>query len=67
MAKNGMRRAARRPSREVSRYSQKSLRRDREYGFYWYAWLWRALRPALVLLCSLIVVIGIVVSGWNYL
>lgn len=49
--------------REVGRYTRKTLQRDREYGFYWYAWLWRALRPMLVFLCSLVIVAGLVASG----
>ena len=26
-------------------YSQQSLLREREYGFYWYAWLWSHSHP----------------------
>ncbi len=67
MAKNRIKsnRRARKPA-QVSRYNQKTLMHDREYGFYWYAWLWKFFRPILVLLCSLVVVLGIVASGWNY-
>jgi UPF0755 protein len=60
--------SSRRPRSGVSAsvYNQKTLHRDREYGFYWYSWLWHMLRPVLVFLCSLIVVLGIVASGWRY-
>lgn len=50
---------------ETDRYTQRTLHRDREFGFYWYAWLWKALRPLLVLLCSLVVVLGIFAMGWT--
>lgn len=65
MARNSMRRSPRRSAPEISRYNAKTLRRDRQYGLYWYAWLWKALRPALVFLCSLVIVLGLVVTGWN--
>lgn len=48
------------------RYNQRMLMHDRQYGFYWYAWLWKLLRPVLILLISLIVVAGITITGWNY-
>ncbi len=57
--------SSRRPRSGVSAsyYNQKTLRRDREYGFFWYSWLWQLLRPVMVFLCSVIVVLGIVASG----
>ena len=60
--------SSRRPRRGVlaSTYNQKTLHRDREYGFFWYSWLWHLLRPVMVFLCSLIVVLGIVASGWQF-
>lgn len=59
--------SSRRPRSGVSAsfYNQKTLRRDREYGFFWYSWLWQLLRPVMVFLCSVIVVLGIVASGWQ--
>lgn len=50
---------------QEKRYTEKTLREDREYGLFWYAWLWRIMRPVLVLLCSLIIVGGLVSTGWN--
>ena len=47
-------------------YTHQSLRDEREYGFYWYSGLWAVLRPILVILGALIVVMGVVMSGWNY-
>lgn len=46
-------------------YSQQSLHREREYGFYWYAWLWNILRPVLIGLISLIICAGVLLSGWT--
>jgi len=53
--------------RVVSRkfYNQRTLHKEREYGFYWYAWLWKIVRPLLIFTISLVVVAGIVISGWN--
>lgn len=47
------------------RYTEKTIGEDRQYGFFWYAWLWKIFRPLLVLLCSLVIVGGIVTTGWN--
>lgn len=49
------------------RYTEKTLREDREYGFYWYAWLWQLLRPVMIFACAAIIVIGIVSSCWTML
>ncbi len=45
---------------ETQHYSMETLHQDREYGVFWYAWLWKVLRPVLVFFCSLLVVVGIV-------
>ena len=42
------------------RDSQKSLMREREYGFYWYSWLWNILHPVYVFLCALVIVLGVI-------
>ena len=46
-------------------YSQQSLLREREYGFYWYAWLWNLIRPVLIGLISLLICAGVLLSGWT--
>lgn len=53
-----------RKSYSAKRYTEKTLREDREYGFYWYAWLWHILRPVLIFLCALTIVVGIVSTAW---
>lgn len=47
------------------RYNIKTLHEDREYGFFWYEWLWKVLRPVTVFLCSLLIVIGLVSIVWD--
>ena len=52
--------------RVVSRkfYNPKTLHKEREYGFYWYSWLWRLIRPLLIFCISAIITLGIFVNGW---
>ncbi|MBQ9264508.1 MAG: endolytic transglycosylase MltG [Clostridia bacterium] len=47
-------------------YTGESLRKEREYGLYWYSWLWTALRPFAIGLCVLLVVGGVVMGGINW-
>ena len=62
------RRRGRRPQSAVhtENYSIKTLHEDREYGLFWYAWLWKLVRPVLVFLCSALIVIGLVSYGYNW-
>ena len=55
----------RRPTFHSERYSIRSLHEDRAYGLYWYAWLWKVIRPVLIFLCSVLVVIGMVSMGYQ--
>ena len=59
----GKKAAHKRPKQE--RYTEKTLREDREYGFFWYDWLWRFLRPVMIFLCAFVLVAGIVATLWN--
>ena len=59
-------RAVRRPLFETQRYNLRALHEDREYGLYWYAWLWRIARPVLVFLCSALMVVGMVATGYKW-
>lgn len=45
--------------------SYRSIRDERRYGPYWYSVLWRVIRPFLVGAGALLVVAGILFSGWN--
>lgn len=48
-------------------YTGESLRKEREYGLFWYSWLWHALRPVAIGLCVLLVVTGVAMSAWNWI
>lgn len=48
-------------------YSAEELHQERKYGLYWYSWLWHILRPVALFLCVLVVVIGIIMAGWNWI
>ena len=48
-------------------YTYRSLRKEREYGYFWYSGLWKVLRPVLLALTVLVVVFGLVFSGWQAL
>lgn len=69
MAQNKRRRPARsarkKPVFQSERYNVRMLHEDREYGLYWYAWLWKILRPVLIFMCSVLIVIGMVSTGYN--
>ncbi len=67
MARNAARSGRRPPKAPVTstRYTQKTLMHDRQYGFYWYAWLWRIVRPLLILTISIVIVLGVITLGAN--
>lgn len=53
--------------KERKRYDSKTLHEERKYGFFWYDWLWRLLRPGLVVAAALILIAGVLLTGWNAL
>ena len=55
----------RKPLFQSEKYSIQALHEDREYGMYWYAWLWKIVRPALIFLCSALMVVGMVSVGYK--
>ncbi|MBR6221202.1 MAG: endolytic transglycosylase MltG [Clostridia bacterium] len=66
MAQRRKRRATgRKPMFQSEKYNIRSLHEDREYGVYWYAWLWKLVRPLLIFLCSVLMVVGIVSVGYD--
>lgn len=48
-------------------YTHDTLVQEREYGLYWYSWLWTLLRPVLIFICSVLLLIGLVSFGWGKL
>ena len=61
----GRRKSAPRQAVQTEQYNIKTLHEDREYGLYWYAGLWKILRPLLIFACSVLIVIGIVNFSYN--
>ena len=49
------------------RYDAKTLHEERKYGFFWYDWLWRGLRPVLVVVAACLFLGGVALTGWNAL
>ena len=43
--------------------SERELREERRYGFFWYDWIWRMLRPVLVFVTSFVIVCGVAYSS----
>ena len=53
-------------SRKMKRnYTYRTMRDEREYGLYWYSGLWNILRPILIACATLVVVIGLIYTGWT--
>ncbi len=46
-------------------YSERELHERRRYGFFWYDWLWKFLRPVLVFAASFVIVCGLVYTGYQ--
>ena len=46
-------------------YTHDTLIEEREYGLYWYSWLWNLVRPVLIFACALLLVIGLVSMAWG--
>lgn len=46
-------------------YDYQSLHEEREYGIYWYSWLWNIIRPILVVTASLTIVCGLLLGAWQ--
>lgn len=53
------------PRVQTEKYNIETLHEDREYGMFWYAWLWKVIRPILIFLCAVLIVIGIVSFGYR--
>lgn len=48
-------------------YTAEELHQERKYGMFWYSWLWHILRPVALFLCVSVVVLGVVMAGWNWI
>ena len=63
MARRKRRAPKRKEAFTTEQYSIQSLHEEREYGLFWYAWLWQLLRPVLIFMCAALVVVGMVTVG----
>ncbi|MBR5301627.1 MAG: endolytic transglycosylase MltG [Clostridia bacterium] len=52
-------------NKRSGRLTERELHERRRYGFFWYDWLWRILRPVLVFLASFVIVCGLVYTGYR--
>lgn len=48
-------------------YTHETLLEEREYGLYWYSWLWNLIRPILVFACAALLLVGVVSTLWGKL
>ena len=53
--------------KETKDYTYRSIRDERQYGFFWYSGLWKILRPVLVTIAVMVLVAGICMTVWNKL
>lgn len=56
---------AKKKKRSVRHITEHELHESRRYGFFWYDWIWKLLRPVMVFLASFVIVCGLVYSGWQ--
>ena len=58
---------AKKPNRKkrYREYDAETLMQERQYGFFWYDWIWRVIRPLLIGALSLIMISGMLLSGWK--
>ena len=45
--------------------TEREWHEERRYGFYWYDWIWRVLRPLLVFAASFVIVCGLIYTGYR--
>ena len=56
---------AKKKKRGAGRITERELHERRRYGFFWYDWLWKMIRPVLVFLTSFVIVCGLVYTGYS--
>lgn len=52
-------------NKRSGRFTERELHERRRYGFFWYDWLWRIIRPVLVFLASFVIICGLVYTGYK--
>ena len=58
---------AKRKKKRSGELTERQWHEERRYGFYWYDWLWRVLRPLLVFAASFVIVCGLIYTGYQKL
>ena len=56
---------AKRKKKRSGELTERQWHEERRYGFYWYDWLWRVLRPLLVFAASFVIVCGLIYTGYQ--
>ena len=54
---------AKKKKRSARELSERQLHEQRRYGFFWYDWIWRLVRPVMVFLASFVIVCGLIYTG----
>lgn len=57
---------AKKKKRSAYERSERELLEQRRYGFFWYDWIWKVLRPLMVFLCAFVIVCGLVYTGVSH-
>ncbi|MCQ2438012.1 MAG: endolytic transglycosylase MltG [Clostridia bacterium] len=65
MAHRNKRRKGNNAAYKAETYSTSTIHEEREYGLYWYAGLWKIIRPVMIFLCSMLIVIGMVTMAYD--
>ena len=58
---------AKKKKKRSGEITEREWHEERRYGFYWYDWIWRVLRPLLVFAASFVIVCGLIYTGYQKL
>ena len=58
---------AKKKKRSAYEVDEQELHEQRRYGFFWYDWIWRMLRPIMVFTASFVIVCGLIYTGYQKL
>ena len=56
---------AKKKKKRSGEITEREWHEERRYGFYWYDWIWRVLRPLLVFAASFVIVCGLIYTGYR--
>jgi len=55
---------AKKKKRSAYEVDEHELHERRRYGFFWYDWIWRLVRPVMVFAASFVIVCGLIYTGY---